>query len=71
MEELEGQTSINELLGEPIRIRTIQMELPIPGCPRPVASTGKARTTRPEDGAAGSSPGSASCQDAHTQGTSR
>jgi hypothetical protein len=35
--ELEGQRSINELLDEPIGDRPIQLELPIPGRPRPPA----------------------------------
>ncbi|HEX9088878.1 MAG TPA: hypothetical protein VF867_15275 [Arthrobacter sp.] len=44
--ELEGQTSINELLDEPIGTVPVQLALPIPDCPRPVAATGKARSRK-------------------------
>ena len=33
--ELAGQTSINELLNEPIGTVPVQLALPIPNCPRP------------------------------------
>ncbi|MCU1562368.1 MAG: hypothetical protein JWN05_747 [Arthrobacter sp.] len=48
LEVLEGQTSINELLDEPIGAHPIQLELPMPGLPRPVARQGK--TGRPARG---------------------
>lgn len=35
-EKIEGQSSINELLDDPVGTLPIQMVLPIPGCPRPV-----------------------------------
>jgi hypothetical protein len=46
MEELEGQTSINELLDNPVGTVPIQLVLPIPDCPRPAVRTGKARRIR-------------------------
>ncbi|WP_354187226.1 hypothetical protein [Arthrobacter sp. UYCu712] len=46
--ELEGQRSINELLDEPIGDRPIQLELPIPGRPRPAARLpARPRTRQP------------------------
>jgi hypothetical protein len=41
LEELEGQTSINELLDEPIGAHPIQLELPMPGWLHPVARQGE------------------------------
>lgn len=42
-DELEGQTSINELLDEPVGTVPIQLVLPIPDCPRSAARAVKAR----------------------------
>lgn len=42
--ELEGQTSINDFLDDPVGAVPVQLVLPIPDCPRPPAKP-KARKT--------------------------
>lgn len=44
--ELEGQTSINDFLDEPVGTVPVQLALPIPNCPRPAAGSRKAPKTK-------------------------
>lgn len=44
--ELEGQTSINDFLDEPVGTVPVQLVLPIPGCPRPAVKPRKTRKNR-------------------------